>query len=104
MDPSFRIRPATPADSICIAVLGMQVFLDTYATKGVWPSLAREATGDFSAATIERQMGQPGAFFLVAEEGDCAFYERQGYDDVGPSTYSFEDELYETRRFLKRLA
>ena len=169
MNPSLLIRPATPADALCIAVLGMQVFLDTYATKGVWPSLAREAAGDFSAATIEQQMAQPGAFFLVAEQGDCllgfahlfvsakragefvvtrlyvqepftgkgvgkalldaaeklvrdkagsaisltawaenararAFYERQGYDDVGPSTYTFENDSYPTRRFLKRLS
>ena len=36
-------RPATPADALCLGVLSTQVFLDTYATQGVSPSLAREA-------------------------------------------------------------
>jgi len=32
------------------------------------------------------------------------FYEAQGYQDVGSSIYTFEDDTYETRVFLKRLA
>jgi ribosomal protein S18 acetylase RimI-like enzyme len=171
MTPEFVIRPATPADALCIAVLGIQVFLDTYATRGIWPSLAREALGDFSVEAIGFQLEQPDCFFLVAGQGDRLvgfaqlsqpahekpegafyisrlyvqerftgkgigkallsrsealarekgaafislaawaenarareFYERQGYDDVGPSTFTFEDQSYDTRRFLKQLS
>ncbi|HOZ25184.1 MAG TPA: hypothetical protein PLI83_10420, partial [Thermomonas sp.] len=36
------LRPATPDDALCLGVLGLQVFLDTYATGGIRPTLARE--------------------------------------------------------------
>jgi len=31
----LSIRVGTPEDALCIGVLGMQVFLDTYATDGI---------------------------------------------------------------------
>lgn len=168
--PEPVIRQAAPADAPCIAALGLQVFLETYATSGIWPALAREALGSFSVEAIEFQLQLPGAFFLVAEHGDrlvafaqfaqpayekpegtfwverlyvqepftrrgigkallsrvealarengataisltawvgnaraLAFYSSQGYDDVGPTTFTFEGESYENRRLLKRL-
>lgn len=38
--PSINIRDACLGDALCIGVLGMQVFLDTYATEGIRRSLA----------------------------------------------------------------
>jgi diamine N-acetyltransferase len=168
--PGFVIRRATVDDAACIAALGMQVFLDTYATKGVWPSIARDALGGFSLASIQFQLANTTGFFLVVEQGNCivafaqvarpmhekpdgaiyierfyvqepftrkglgkalllrveaigraegataitlvawagnpralGFYASQGYADVGESVYTFEDESYENRKFLKVL-
>ena len=38
----LSLRIATEADALCIGVLAMQVFLETYATEGIRPSIARE--------------------------------------------------------------
>jgi diamine N-acetyltransferase len=40
--PEVVLRVAGPADAPRIGVLATQVFLDTYATDGIRPSLARE--------------------------------------------------------------
>ncbi|MDR6580216.1 hypothetical protein J2X88_005123 [Pseudomonas extremaustralis] len=40
---TYLIRDAIPQDALCIGVLGMQVFLDTYATEGIRTSIATEA-------------------------------------------------------------
>ena len=42
------LRPATADDALCLGVLAMQVFLDTYATEGIRPPIAREAL-DYAA-------------------------------------------------------
>ena len=41
-DPAVALRRAGLSDALCIGVLGTQVFVETYATFGVRPSLARE--------------------------------------------------------------
>ena len=48
--PPVRLRPARPDDALCLSVLTMQVFLDTYATEGIRPSLAREVLTSYAAA------------------------------------------------------
>ncbi|MDP9029793.1 MAG: GNAT family N-acetyltransferase, partial [Pseudomonadota bacterium] len=42
MLPDMLIRDARPEDALCVGVLGMQVFLDTYATEGIRDSIAAE--------------------------------------------------------------
>lgn len=170
MPSELTIRPAEPPDAACIAALGFQVFMTTYATEGVWPSISREALGEFSVAAIEFQLSRPNVLFLIAEirervvgfaqlsqpadempEGAMVlarlyvqepftrkgvgrallaraeevaraqraplltltawvgnpraltFYASQGYEDVGPNTFTFEGESYENRKFLKTL-
>jgi GNAT superfamily N-acetyltransferase len=61
------LRTAIPADALCLALLGTQVFLDTYATEGIRPGLAREALDHFSTSAIAAAMAAPGAEFVVAE-------------------------------------
>ena len=39
---ALRLRTGTPDDALLVGVLGTQVSLDTYATKGIRPLLARE--------------------------------------------------------------
>jgi|JI10StandDraft_1071094.scaffolds.fasta_scaffold01083_5 uncharacterized protein YhfF/ribosomal protein S18 acetylase RimI-like enzyme len=167
------LRPAVPADALCLSVLAMQVFLDTYATQGIRPAIAREALGTYSTAEFDRLMAEPGTRLCVAEHAGLlvgfsqtrrgashallpagepaelarlyvqarfkgrrigqrllreaelhtqaqgasvlwlsawvhnqparAFYARQGYDDVGSTTFSFEGEDHENRVLVKAL-
>jgi len=172
LNPSIRL--AQPDDALCIAVLGAQVFLDTYATDGIRPSLAREVLANFSVDAVSRVLGEPATTFVLAEHGGhligfaqvrehhphelvpdeaaaelrrlyvqerftghgvgkrlllesqqlvasrgasvlwltawvgneraLAFYPRQGYDELGRTTYDFEGESYENRLFGKRFS
>ena len=63
----IHYRPATAADALCLGVLATQVFLDTYATAGIRPALAREVLAHCSVAEFERLLADPGVTILVAE-------------------------------------
>lgn len=65
--PSMTVRDATAEDALCIGVLGMQVFLDTYATQGIRASIANEALQAFAPQTIAQLLAQPGLSLVVAE-------------------------------------
>ena len=56
--PEITLRNAIPEDALCIGVLGMQVFLDTYATQGIRSSIANEALQAFAPQTIAQLMAQ----------------------------------------------
>jgi GNAT superfamily N-acetyltransferase len=60
-------RTADLSDALCIGVLGMQVFLDTYAPEGTRPALAREVLQNFSMPAIQAQMENPWSAFILAE-------------------------------------
>jgi hypothetical protein len=49
-------RAATASDALCIGVLATQVFLDTYATDGIRPSLAREVLEQFQQEQYENRV------------------------------------------------
>jgi adenylate cyclase class IV/GNAT superfamily N-acetyltransferase len=61
------LRPGTPQDGDCIGVLAMQVFLDTYATEGVRPDLAREVLAGYSPAAFEARLTAADSHFILAE-------------------------------------
>ena len=61
------LRSATPADSLCLSVLAMQVFLDTYATEGIRPEIAREVLASYSQDAFTRSLQDPGTAIAVAE-------------------------------------
>jgi GNAT superfamily N-acetyltransferase len=65
--PELVFRPAEAHDALCLGVLGTQVFLDTYATGGIRPSLAREARTHFSTDAMQRLFDTPDAEVLLAE-------------------------------------
>ncbi|WP_236372744.1 GNAT family N-acetyltransferase [Pseudomonas salomonii] len=65
--PPMTVREATAEDALCIGVLGMQVFLDTYATQGIRASIANEALQAFAPQTIAQLLAQPGLSLVVAE-------------------------------------
>jgi ribosomal protein S18 acetylase RimI-like enzyme len=68
----MNLRRAQLADALCLGVLATQVFLDTYATEGITPDLAREVIGNYSPESFARLLGDPGIEIHVAEGGDGA--------------------------------
>src|SRR4051812_2016574 len=60
-------RRGVPGDELCVSVLATQVFLDTYATNGISPDLAREALGVYSVAAFATRLGDPAVEIVVAE-------------------------------------
>ncbi|WP_237151342.1 GNAT family N-acetyltransferase [Pseudomonas sp. ADAK18] len=68
--PEILIRDAVPDDALCLGVLGMQVFLDTYATQGIRGSIAAEALQAFSPEALSRLIAQPGISIIVVESND----------------------------------
>jgi ribosomal protein S18 acetylase RimI-like enzyme len=67
---SLRVRPGSSSDAITIAALATQVFLDTYATHGVRPDLAREAFHGYSEQAFLARLGDSQRRFIVAERGE----------------------------------
>ncbi|CAN5483033.1 GNAT family N-acetyltransferase [soil metagenome] len=62
---SFRL--ASRDDAVCLHALGTQVFLETYATEGIRPSLAREAQSHSSVGVFERLLTDAQVRILLAE-------------------------------------
>lgn len=63
----FTLRAGTADDAIRIAALSVQVFLDTYATGGVRPDLAREVFAGYGPDAFAQRLADPGLAFIVAE-------------------------------------
>lgn len=63
----LRFRLATPDDSLSIAALSVQVFLDTYATDGIRPDLAREAFSNYSVEAFRERLAEAGRRFFISE-------------------------------------
>lgn len=66
--PAPLIRDAGPDDALCLGVLGLQVFLDTYATTGIRPTLAREVRATFAPEAMAAHLRDPATHILVAEQ------------------------------------
>lgn len=60
-------RKACQADLTCLRVLAMQVYLDTYATQGISPPLAREVMQLFSEPALALRLHSPEVEITVAE-------------------------------------
>lgn len=65
--PAFTLRPACPDDALCLSVLALQVFLDTYALEGIRPAIAREALTTYSEAAFRQALGASDTWLWVAE-------------------------------------
>jgi len=63
----MELRAATPDDALCLSALAMQVFLDTYATDGIRPALAREALYSFSETVFRDAIVSSSNRLIVAE-------------------------------------
>ena len=63
----FALRPGTADDAVIVAALATQVFLDTYATEGVFHHLAMEAFSEYSVGAFTARLREPARQFVVAE-------------------------------------
>lgn len=54
-------------DALCLGVLATHVFLDTYATGGIRPDLAREVLAGYSPEALSERLADPATTFLLAE-------------------------------------
>ena len=70
MNGETCVRAASPAEALAIAALSVQVFLDTYASAGVRPDLAREAFTEYSAEAFAARLREPDRRFAMAEQGE----------------------------------
>ena len=104
MTDELRLRDARLEDALCIGVLATQVFLDTYATDGVRPALAREALAHFSSAAIAALLARDDTRFIVAERngyllGFVQITLGARHADVHGSVSAEVVRLYVQRRF-----
>jgi GNAT superfamily N-acetyltransferase len=60
-------RRGVPGDELCVSVLATQVFLDTYATNGINPDLAREALSVYCVDVFAARLREPTVEIVVAE-------------------------------------
>jgi len=63
----LHLRDATSADALCLSVLAIQVFLDTYATEGIREALAREVMSTYSESEFLRHLANPDTRLVLAE-------------------------------------
>ena len=63
----LEYRLAASSDALCIGVLATQVFLDTYATDGIRPDLAREVLAGYSPEVFAARLSAAATTFVVAE-------------------------------------
>ena len=104
---AITFRAARPDDALCLGVLSTQVFLDTYATQGIRPAVAREVLALHSVAVYEALLADAGVTILVAE---CAGH-LVGFSQVGngvgneqlpPAAAAELKRLYVQERFAGR--
>lgn len=82
---SAQLRAATLDDALCLGVLGLQVFLDTYATCGIRPTLAREVLAQFSTEAMRQLIERPNGWLWLAEhEGHLVGFAQMGFDVAQP--------------------
>lgn len=88
--PAVDLHEGVVADADAVSALAIQVFLDTYATDGVRPDLAREAFAEYSAERFGARLAEPGRDFVLARRGEglVAFAEVL----VGPVAVPGRDE------------
>jgi len=65
-------RPGKPGDELCLSVLAMQVFLDTYAARGIRADLAREALNVYSAEVFASRLADLAVELTVVESDEYA--------------------------------
>lgn len=87
MIDSVQLRAGSADDAVTIAALATQVFLDTYATGGVRPDLAREAFNVYSVQAFAARLAQADRQFVLAvrHEAVLGFAEVMGTHARAPA-------------------
>lgn len=78
----FACHRATAADALTLSALATQVFLDTYATHGISPDLAREAATVYAPAVFAQRLRDASVELWLAMSGGHAV----GFVDVAFAT------------------
>lgn len=68
MTSSVTLRLANPADAVRLSTLSTEVWLDTYVTDGLRPSLTQEVERLFSLQAQSDTLGKADTVILVAEQ------------------------------------
>jgi ribosomal protein S18 acetylase RimI-like enzyme len=66
-DAKTLLRRGTADDALCVGALAVQVFLDTYATAGIRPDLAREALTTCGVDAVRIRLDSANTHFILAE-------------------------------------
>lgn len=101
---SVRLRDALPEDALCLGVLATQVYLDTYATAGIRPLLARAVLADFSTDAMAALIGREHTLVRLAEFdghliGFAVTVIGAAHERVPSSAPAELDKLYVQERF-----
>lgn len=103
----ITIRAATAQDALSIGVLGIQVFLDTYATEGIRDSIAQEALDSFLPENISKIIATPETLIMVAQinhhlVGCAQIALRTAHDLIADQDAAELQRLYIQERFTGR--
>jgi hypothetical protein len=103
VDPSRQTyRLACADDALCLGVLSMQVFMDTCATRGARPSVARAVLGACSTEAWAARLERIDCRVEVAEfDGHRVAYARHGFADHGQTWFEPEGGRHEKRLLAK---
>ena len=82
MPQDFGYRTATSDDALTLSVLATQVFLDTYATRGIDTDLAKEASTIYSPAEFLKRLQDPNVEITAARAGNYLI----GFLDLASNT------------------
>ncbi|MFH7473807.1 GNAT family N-acetyltransferase, partial [Pseudomonas syringae pv. tagetis] len=56
-----------PSYAVCLRELGIQVFIDTFATHGIREPIGRDGLDAFSPQAFDRLLAEPATPIIVAE-------------------------------------
>lgn len=93
-DMQIVLRTATTDDASAIAVIGTNVWIDTYAANGLTPEIARYVAGKFSADAVLGLVHASGCAVVLAElNGHTVGYAVLKRDSPCPATTDLGCEL-----------
>jgi GNAT superfamily N-acetyltransferase len=104
MRPDLTIRFGSRADAACLAALGSQTWLHTYARRGIRPGIARCVQEHLSAAAFRFQLERADAFTLLAVVDEHVV--GYGIGEVGKACLAYSaalthlDKLFVQEHFL----
>ncbi len=103
MRPNLSLREAKIEDAPCLAALGVQTWLHTYATDGIRPTIARYVHEYLTPDAFRSQIGRQDAVTIVAEiDGHLVGYAMLALGRPCPvlDASSYLDKLFVQEPFL----